>query len=52
MNTYELITQKIKQWARDNDDIRAVIIIGSRARSHNEPADKYSDLDLLLIVNC
>ncbi len=35
------------EWARHQDDIRAVLVIGSTVR-RDHPADKWSDLDLLL----
>ena len=47
--TYNKIIQKIKQWSNENDDIRAVIIIGSMARSI-EPADEFSDLDIVFLT--
>ena len=49
MNTYDNIILKIKHWAKNNDDIRAVLIVGSRANSI-DPPDKYSDLDIIFIT--
>ncbi|MDW7656445.1 MAG: aminoglycoside 6-adenylyltransferase, partial [Bacillota bacterium] len=47
--TYGDLIEKITAWAAAADDIKGVVIIGSRART-SDPADEYSDLDLLLIV--
>ncbi len=48
-NSYEIITNTVLGWAKQNENIRAVILIGSRART-SEKADKWSDLDLLVIA--
>ncbi len=48
-NSYEIITNSILEWAKQHENIRAVIMIGSRART-GEKADKWSDLDLLVIA--
>jgi aminoglycoside 6-adenylyltransferase len=47
--TYAGLIDRITAWATNENDVKAVVIIGSRARA-NDPADEYSDLDLLLIV--
>ncbi len=39
----------IVAWAAGQDDIRAIVIVGSRARS-NHPADAWSDLDLIVFT--
>ena len=44
----ELI-DRFTAWAQDQPDIRAGVILGSRARSEM-PADSLSDLDLLVIA--
>jgi aminoglycoside 6-adenylyltransferase len=49
MNKYEAIITKIRDWAERENAIRAAIIIGSQARS-DEPADEWSDLDVILIA--
>jgi aminoglycoside 6-adenylyltransferase len=49
MNSYEIITNSILEWAKQHENIRAVIMIGSRARTY-EKADQWSDLDILVIV--
>lgn len=50
MLSYDDITQRLVQWGEMQPDLRAVIVIGSRARTH-VPADRWSDLDLLLVTN-
>ena len=49
MNNYHTLIPKILKWAQQTENIRALIVIGSRARSAN-PADEWSDLDLLVIT--
>jgi aminoglycoside 6-adenylyltransferase len=46
---YEKLAQSFVAWALDQDNIRAAIVIGSRAR-RDHPADEFSDLDIMLIV--
>ena len=46
----ELITAAVADWARERDDVRALLVVGSQARA-NVPADRWSDLDLVLIVD-
>jgi aminoglycoside 6-adenylyltransferase len=41
--------QRVARWAGARDDIRAAILIGSRART-DHPADEFSDIDVLLLV--
>ena len=36
-------------WAQQTENIRGLVIIGSRART-TDPADEWSDLDLLIIT--
>lgn len=38
------------RWAATRDDVRAAVLVGSRARSER-PADAYSDVDLVLFVH-
>ncbi|SHH61416.1 aminoglycoside 6-adenylyltransferase [Sporobacter termitidis DSM 10068] len=45
---YEVLLGRIRTWAEHKQDIRAVLIQGSRARSEM-PADQWSDLDLNII---
>lgn len=46
---YNRLIENLVSWAQAQDDIRAAILIGSRARS-DHPADEWSDLDVLLGV--
>ena len=46
---YEEFVNQFRIWAENRSDIRAVIIIGSRARTV-QPADEWSDLDLVLVT--
>ncbi|MFV0395521.1 MAG: aminoglycoside 6-adenylyltransferase [Coprobacillaceae bacterium] len=49
MNTefYKEFEDKFKKYAKDNTNIRAALVMGSRARK-NHPADQWSDLDILV----
>lgn len=47
---YDELIEKITRFAQKRDDIRAVIILGSRART-NMPADDWSDLDISIITS-
>jgi aminoglycoside 6-adenylyltransferase len=47
--TYERLTERFVKWAETQSDIRAAIVIGSRARVAC-PADEWSDLDIIVIV--
>jgi hypothetical protein len=47
--TYEQIIENVIGWARGDDGIRAVAMIGSRARA-DHPADEWADLDLILVT--
>ena len=38
------------RWAEARDDVRAVLLVGSRART-DSPADAWSDVDLALVVD-
>lgn len=49
MNSYDIIINKLVEWATRHEDIRALVLIGSRART-NDPADEWSDLDVLVIA--
>ncbi|MFN8441817.1 MAG: aminoglycoside 6-adenylyltransferase [Caldilineaceae bacterium] len=46
---YENLLARFVAWAETQEDLRAAIIIGSRARS-DHPADRWSDLDLVTFV--
>lgn len=43
------IESRIQMWAQNRQDVRAVVVVGSRART-SHPADEWSDLDLCLFV--
>lgn len=45
--TLDALQTRIVDWAATRDDIRAVMVAGSRAR-RDHPADSWSDLDLIL----
>ncbi len=47
---YELVEQRIAGWAGGREDVQAVIVVGSRARI-DHPADRWSDLDLIVFVS-
>ena len=46
----DLIEAAIVDWAQERQDVRAVVVVGSRART-DVPADRWSDLDALLFVD-
>ena len=46
----DLIAAAIAEWAREREDVRAAVVVGSQARS-DVPADRWSDLDVLLFVD-
>lgn len=48
--SYEQLEQNIISWANRQPDIRAIIVIGSRARE-DHPADDWSDLDLIIFTS-
>jgi aminoglycoside 6-adenylyltransferase len=45
----ELILSKLVAWGASRDDLRAIAVVGSRARS-DHPADRWSDLDVIVMV--
>jgi aminoglycoside 6-adenylyltransferase len=49
VSKYDTLAQKIVNWGHQTENIRALIILGSRART-SHPADELSDLDLLVIT--
>lgn len=49
MVTYDDLTVRLTQWAADEPDIRAALVLGSRART-DHPADAWSDLDILVFA--
>ncbi len=46
---YERIIRRFLRWAEGRDDIRAAVVVGSRART-DHPADEWADLDLVVFV--
>jgi len=46
---YEQLIERFVRWAETCPDIRAAVIVGSRARV-DHPADEWSDLDLIVIT--
>ena len=46
----ELLMASIADWARERDDLRAAIVVGSQARTE-VPSDAWSDLDVGLFVD-
>ena len=46
---YEKLIKKFTSWALGCEDIRAALIVGSRARQ-DQPADQWSDLDLVMFA--
>jgi aminoglycoside 6-adenylyltransferase len=45
--TYSQLEQNFVAWAGDRADIRAALVVGSRAR-REPPPDEWSDLDFIL----
>lgn len=45
----DLFLERFAEWAGDHDDVKAALLVGSRARSV-QPADEWSDLDIMLIT--
>lgn len=46
---YEQLIERFVKWAQNEQNIRAAIVIGSRARV-DHPADEWSDLDIVIIA--
>jgi aminoglycoside 6-adenylyltransferase len=47
---YQQLLDRFVAWAQTQPDIRAAIVLGSRARA-DRPADEWSDLDLLVLTS-
>jgi aminoglycoside 6-adenylyltransferase len=47
--TMDVLLERAVEWARAQPDIRALAVIGSRARAER-PADQWSDLDLWIVA--
>jgi len=50
MLTYDELIRQITNWAVTTPDVRAALILGSRARQ-DHPADEWSDLDILVFTH-
>jgi aminoglycoside 6-adenylyltransferase len=46
----EALVAAVTAWARERSDVRAVLVVGSRARA-DTPADRWSDTDVALVVD-
>jgi aminoglycoside 6-adenylyltransferase len=46
----DLVAAAVADWAREREDIRAALVVGSQART-DTPADRWSDLDVVLIAD-
>lgn len=46
---YEILLSNFVNWAKNQDEIRSAMVIGSRART-DHPADEFSDLDMSIFV--
>ena len=46
----DLLQAAIADWARERDDVRAVLVVGSQVRA-DTPADRWSDLDVVLFLD-
>jgi aminoglycoside 6-adenylyltransferase len=46
----DLIAAAVTEWAAEREDVKAAVVVGSRAR-RDVPADRWSDLDVILIVD-
>jgi aminoglycoside 6-adenylyltransferase len=46
----DLVAAAIADWARERDDVRAAVLVGSQARAE-APADRWSDLDVILVLD-
>lgn len=42
------VEQQLVEWAASRDDVRVVLVVGSRARKEAHPADGFSDLDVVM----
>jgi aminoglycoside 6-adenylyltransferase len=46
----ELMAAAVTDWAAERDDVAALVLVGSQARG-DVPADRWSDLDLILLLD-
>jgi len=47
--SYERLMRRFCEWAKGREDVRAVFVIGSRARV-DHPADEWADLDVVVVT--
>ncbi|MBN2499677.1 MAG: aminoglycoside 6-adenylyltransferase [Anaerolineales bacterium] len=47
---YDRLIARFVKWAEKEENIRAAFVIGSRARVDDHPADEWSDLDVIVLV--
>ncbi len=47
--SYEKLITRFCEWTKDREDVRALFVIGSRARV-DHPADEWADLDLVVVT--
>jgi len=45
----DLVTAAVADWAREREDVRALLVVGSQART-DVSADRWSDLDLIFFL--
>lgn len=50
MDRYAAIIDRLTRWARAEAGVQSALVVGSQARA-DHPADPYSDLDLVLVVD-
>jgi aminoglycoside 6-adenylyltransferase len=46
----DLVEAAVADWASERPDVRAAVVVGSRART-DAPADRWSDLDVVLVAD-
>jgi aminoglycoside 6-adenylyltransferase len=49
LTSYDDLITRFLAWIQTRDDLRAALMLGSRARA-DRPADEWSDLDLVLVT--
>ena len=47
--SHDELEARIAAWAESHPDVRAILVVGSRAR-RDSPADEWSDLDLMVFA--
>jgi aminoglycoside 6-adenylyltransferase len=46
----DLLAAAVSDWAAEQEDVHALVLVGSQARA-DAPADRWSDLDLILLLD-